>query len=683
MRKLIHILIVSLFTCVCVQAQNPLQFRKIQVLDTARIALEWETQWSPNVKSCELLRARQATTEFVQIASFTQADDGRYCDTNLQTNSTYYSYFLRLHYKDDTYSTSSDTLSSIVLFALSKNSEGIHDGIAYLKWNDPQKNEFQHPIASVQKFFFVERSDNNSWRLIDSLSTLVYNDSLYVCDSVFAYRIQFTNGEQTLISNTVILQLRDILEPLPVVFDSVSVDNETQKVVLGWQASTSPDVVGYVILKMRDISLHPVDTVWGALSCFYQDENSHPQLQEQYRVQAIDGCFNGSLFIQKRSILLGNTSFPQCADSIHIGWSSQRDMLDSLAYFEIFHSYQDEAFKKIARVAPHADGVNYPRQTKNGLHRFFVRAWNFKEMSSSTLYDTLFVEEANLPTLLYLHKLTQVENGEILLSAYIDSNSLFKCISVYRKENRNSDYTLVGEIDGSVQGQNYTFLDKTANANKGERFYTLVLQDTCSRDVLKSQECVSIYLQREMLEMRQIRLFWNAYEGWLTNEFEYALYRKHRQDLQVEELSRIPASESEDVYAYVASFEQEEDISQWIYYVQAMETSPDIYGFQDTVKSNELMVLNEGSPIFYMPTAFNPRGINPYYKPIGIFSASDIFSFRIFDRWGKMIFESVRVDQAWDGKYKGAYVHPGVYVYNVSVIRNGQKTKMSGYITVI
>ena len=43
----------------------------------------------------------------------------------------------------------------------------------------------------------------------------------------------------------------------------------------------------------------------------------------------------------------------------------------------------------------------------------------------------------------------------------------------------------------------------------------------------------------------------------------------------------------------------------------------------------------------------------------------DITYFRIFDRWGKMLFESDEIESGWDGTFKGAAMPAGVYLYTL------------------
>lgn len=65
----------------------------------------------------------------------------------------------------------------------------------------------------------------------------------------------------------------------------------------------------------------------------------------------------------------------------------------------------------------------------------------------------------------------------------------------------------------------------------------------------------------------------------------------------------------------------------------------------------------------YVPNAFTPNhdGINDTFNPKGV--NIDEFKMYIFDRWGKMLFESNSIYDGWDGSYKGNQCSLGTYVW--------------------
>jgi len=85
-----------------------------------------------------------------------------------------------------------------------------------------------------------------------------------------------------------------------------------------------------------------------------------------------------------------------------------------------------------------------------------------------------------------------------------------------------------------------------------------------------------------------------------------------------------------------------------------------------------------------VPNAFTPgNGVNSEFKIIkrGI---ATLNYFRIFNRWGNLIFETTDIDQGWNGEYKGVPQPVGVYVYMIEgKAKNGKIFRKQGNVTLL
>ncbi len=70
------------------------------------------------------------------------------------------------------------------------------------------------------------------------------------------------------------------------------------------------------------------------------------------------------------------------------------------------------------------------------------------------------------------------------------------------------------------------------------------------------------------------------------------------------------------------------------------------------------------NPIVEFPNAFSPNGdgLNDEFMVI-VRGPVNVEAFRIFNRWGELVFESLNADAGWDGTYKGQAQDVGAYVY--------------------
>ncbi|MCF8349335.1 MAG: gliding motility-associated C-terminal domain-containing protein, partial [Bacteroidales bacterium] len=68
------------------------------------------------------------------------------------------------------------------------------------------------------------------------------------------------------------------------------------------------------------------------------------------------------------------------------------------------------------------------------------------------------------------------------------------------------------------------------------------------------------------------------------------------------------------------------------------------------------------------PNAFNPKSsivANQTFGVVGDVSSLAGYKLQIYDRWGKILFETDDPTQPWDGKFEGGEYAPlGVYVWH-------------------
>jgi len=111
-------------------------------------------------------------------------------------------------------------------------------------------------------------------------------------------------------------------------------------------------------------------------------------------------------------------------------------------------------------------------------------------------------------------------------------------------------------------------------------------------------------------------------------------------------------------------------------------TVSDAAGCSDT-DSVKIRVLK--GPAIYLPNAFTPNsdGLNDVFKPTGV-GMTRLDHFRIFNRYGQVIFESNDPNKGWDGTYKGVAQNSGNYVWSLKATdRTGKVRSMQGYVLLI
>jgi gliding motility-associated-like protein len=75
------------------------------------------------------------------------------------------------------------------------------------------------------------------------------------------------------------------------------------------------------------------------------------------------------------------------------------------------------------------------------------------------------------------------------------------------------------------------------------------------------------------------------------------------------------------------------------------------------------------NPQIFVPTAFTPNGDgkNDLFKPIGV-GIKNIEYFRVYNRWGQMVFNTTVNGKGWDGRIEGKTQSTNTFVWIVKGI---------------
>ncbi len=90
-------------------------------------------------------------------------------------------------------------------------------------------------------------------------------------------------------------------------------------------------------------------------------------------------------------------------------------------------------------------------------------------------------------------------------------------------------------------------------------------------------------------------------------------------------------------------------------------------------------------PMYYVPNAFTPNGdgLNDVFRPIPV-GIQSTTSFRVYNRYGELMFQTNKWLEGWDGMYKGKKALAGTYTWMIKGIdKNGKVVEMSGTVILI
>jgi len=119
------------------------------------------------------------------------------------------------------------------------------------------------------------------------------------------------------------------------------------------------------------------------------------------------------------------------------------------------------------------------------------------------------------------------------------------------------------------------------------------------------------------------------------------------------------------------------------YYNIKLRVTNNTLGCSDSI-SKKVRVLN--NCFIAVPTAFTPNndGLNDFLYPNNAIKAENL-EFKVYNRWGQLVFSTHDWQQKWDGKVGGIPQAPGVFVWFLRYIHRdtGQKVFQKGTTTLI
>lgn len=90
--------------------------------------------------------------------------------------------------------------------------------------------------------------------------------------------------------------------------------------------------------------------------------------------------------------------------------------------------------------------------------------------------------------------------------------------------------------------------------------------------------------------------------------------------------------------------------------------------------------------LMLVPNAFSPNddGHNDIFRIIRYLNVEELLDFKVFNRWGQLIFETNDLRQGWDGTFQDVPQELGVYAYVIRVLnRDGEKITKGGNVTLV
>ena len=252
----------------------------------------------------------------------------------------------------------------------------------------------------------------------------------------------------------------------------------------------------------------------------------------------------------------------------------------------------------------------------------------------------------------------------------------------------------IGRVEGDeiFKDTSFQYNDLNVDVNSVSYYYRIVTENQCGGTVDTSNFGRTIYLTVEPnKEAMTNTLRWNEYQEWDSTVAYYNVYRGANGNPATELRQIIPPTENGGDNIFVD--EVYDDVfakGDFCYRVEAVQgqvntsaTNGEPNKLEPAIsRSNMVCVIQK--PLFYVPNAFAPDGVNKVFAPKGQFFDFSLYEMKIYNRWGELVFETRDVNEGWDGTVNGKIATIGSYVYMIRFKdAEGEEHRRKGTVTII
>lgn len=320
------------------------------------------------------------------------------------------------------------------------------------------------------------------------------------------------------------------------------------------------------------------------------------------------------------------------------------------------------------------DGFGYNGLKNESMYTFYVRETG--KVASQVAYSnpiTITTDIYEIIRWIVIDDFSFDDDNQATISWTTNNHSARKKFQLHL----NADTVTIPENELIDEPQQNSHGFKLAEFPTDGKQYMISLRDSCGNEE-ESLAKMPLLTQGQLTSTNQLNIQWTdvADDEWTVDSYE--IY--YKTDGSYTLLDSENGSTFNDSYA----FEESKSIDSLCYYVVAKGK----IHFQEidsigvlSIRSNTVCLFGETTVV--LPNAYSPH--QAPYKPI-IVPKSNLTSyvFRIFDRYGNLVFETKNPEEGWDGSYQGKQGFMDVYMVQVEFTNSrGESIVKTGSLLVL
>lgn len=566
----------------------------------------------------------------------------------------------------------SDTLRSISINV----SGGNVNGISNLNWNALKTPS----LPSSSSTYTVSReAPMGVWTTIYTGNKLNYKDTIYICKIFYNYKVEISDSYGCVSqSNIKGDTCKNIQAPPVIVLDSVSV-NAAGQVVMGWPPSLALDANSYVIYTSSGGFLNGIDTIYGYNNTSYTvTAGSSPGTSsEGYCVAAVDSCGNYAIpSLTHNTIFLNAPSYDLCSRTSKLTWTTYSNLPNGVLRYDIYCSINGNPFVVVGSTS--GSTFSHSGLNPNDTYCYVIRVWNSNSTISASSNSQCFVATGLPgPSFVYINSVTvNPINKQVEIYYTIDSINPYKGCTIFKSIDGGVTFTKIAFV-ASNTASHQSYVDADVRTTEKNYYYKIQVADNCDNPGVVSNisKTIVLHVSNDNENIFYNTLTWDDYSTWLGGVQSFNIYRAIDGVFDPTPINNVPVGTKtyvDNVQDYVS------DQGKFVYYVEAVEGSGNMYGFKDVAKSNPADAYVEVS--VFVPNAFSPKGVNSKWLPIAQYVEKTDYKVMVFNRWGDKIFETHSDTEGWTGNA----ATDDVYVYLIEYKNaRGEYIQLKGHLNII
>ena len=380
--------------------------------------------------------------------------------------------------------------------------------------------------------------------------------------------------------------------------------------------------------------------------------------------------------------IYAKVSNSECNKKNNISWNGYVGYMTEVRYYNIYQ-YVNGSPVKIDSVSNNQNWYDHSFTKANGDFCYYIEAVlkDIKGVTRKSTSQKVCIQAyiGKSPEYLIADYASVIDDNTIELSFSVDPDAdLVNKYIVVKSNDIKGPFKQIdsGAINNTKQ-QIIKINDKGSNIALDHNYYKIYALSKCGDTILESNIASNIILDlKDRVNNNDIT--WTKYLEWPEGVDRYELYRS------------IDDGELEKIYTTKTILNYNDFIeniarkgNKICYVVIAYPKNPK----NPAAKSQSNMRCNSWDARVFVPDAFNPVSPvekNRLFKPEVTFVSIKTYEFKVFDRWGELLYKSNNYDDVWDGKYKDKLVSEGTYIYYVKYeSSNNQKLEKRGTFNVI